>query len=1162
MLSKISGAFSGNSIMGHLFVLGSTTQKVCSLISLLKASIWSAERLKPSYRLPNVKQLSSLWVLAQVGKVHAQGTYFNAFPEGGSLGNAFDFTTTPNGQLWMQHGKLISRVGSDGKLEESWQGIAVDDSFLGGIDSTPDGAIVYCGFNKVVKWWPQNGTVDWALQLDWLTCYKVATNSVGEVFLTGETQQGTPLVKISPDGELLWGRAANFSADPHVTGGYDLAVTTSSNEITVAGIDVADEYNAVLIRWTQTGEIRWIVKPNPRINSSYNNRGIAATPEGAVVLATFTCPDLCAAFLGSWGPDGEWLWGSYLMPATEGDNSYFRDVAILDATVVAIGFYQDYNGGHLLLTQFNQSGTHLRTAVGSSSSEEGYAIAAGPGGGVNAAGTGSDATLLAQLTSELEMYSCSKIPLFDVDYANYTGESVYVDTSYVELSGAVSSFVVNPALTSRALQSICTQAPLTLTGIAKTTYQENNPPQPIDPQLEILALNVTTIAGATIQIAAGHHSPEDRLFVNSTSEISSFFNSTEGKLHLDGDAPVDSYQEILRNVTYDNGSDDPAVVARKVDITVRGGNATAVLRHTITIAPVNDAPTILKGRVAPMNYVGTGPASIDPNLTIADPDSRQMRNASIKIEEGYVFSGDVLSLSGNFTNITAGFDDLQGVLILSGSADEKIYRWALQNVTFKNSALKRSKLQRNVSFQINDGTLNSNRVFVLINVAAHSPSSPKVSSKQESSPSDPGLAIGLSLGLTIPAALIAGVAGYVLYRRRQMQKNDVELQAVPLRQELGTVIGGKYRLINKVNQREAAVITAQTGVRITFSTVGNKTKVTIGSGAYGKLRLAQDVEDPQKPYMGVKKIKGAEQIATSLEEGKIQKELSALPNIMPLRSSIETVGSKDEPVLYQFMPLAGFGDGVALQSALQFATLEEKRKVFAHVAKSLLIGLSGMHEAKVAHLDLKPSNIVFDQEGNLYIIDFGCAQKNDSGVDALIKSNGDSRYFSPSRLAYYRSKCQKADQNGLAVAESFSGVKADLWASALLLLELIYNKYPLPDTTFSDKIHMWDSATLDKLIAPLLNHEDYPSLAKLIAALLNADKSTDGINTKEFLQDSLFSNASYQFVDDDERKQLFKRLNGALNHHLDAQPKTVIIKNEGQEKDHTYENEKNVYVNA
>jgi serine/threonine protein kinase len=124
----------------------------------------------------------------------------------------------------------------------------------------------------------------------------------------------------------------------------------------------------------------------------------------------------------------------------------------------------------------------------------------------------------------------------------------------------------------------------------------------------------------------------------------------------------------------------------------------------------------------------------------------------------------------------------------------------------------------------------------------------------------------------------------------------------------------------------------------------------------------------------VKKIKGKDQIAASKNEAELQFALKEQPNIMPLLGTVEVTDSIGNPVLYQFMQLAGFGNGDQFKAQLSYLTDKtDEQRFLLYVARNLLTGLSAMHQQHIFHLDMKPSNFVIDQHGKIYIIDFGCA---------------------------------------------------------------------------------------------------------------------------------------------------------------------------------------------
>lgn len=63
----------------------------------------------------------------------------------------------------------------------------------------------------------------------------------------------------------------------------------------------------------------------------------------------------------------------------------------------------------------------------------------------------------------------------------------------------------------------------------------------------------------------------------------------------------------------------------------------------------------------------------------------------------------------------------------------------------------------------------------------------------------------------------------------------------------------------------------------------------------------------------------------------------------------------------------------------------------------IVLGINDIHTADIAHLDLKPSNILIDDQGRLKIGDFGISVR--TPVDARwVKGEGDRRYMAPDLL--------------------------------------------------------------------------------------------------------------------------------------------------------------------
>lgn len=277
------------------------------------------------------------------------------------------------------------------------------------------------------------------------------------------------------------------------------------------------------------------------------------------------------------------------------------------------------------------------------------------------------------------------------------------------------------------------------------------------------------------------------------------------------------------------------------------------------------------------------------------------------------------------------------------------------------------------------------------------------------------------------------------------------------------ILGGRYALINFVDRKEAQLINQATGIPIVEAALERSTvdkakalayaklgtiafsqgetiaKPILGQGGFGKFRLAMQLKN--KTYIGVKKIKQADAMLASENEAVIQQKLAHKPHIMPLFDSIRDKSTKtQQPVLYQFMPLACLGGNVHYLGT-HLAKLTDahlKECVIIHIASSLLLGLWHMHQLGIYHLDIKPANMVVNQEGEVFIIDFGCAielQQRPPLFTAIydaqgrpIKGGGDTYYFSPERF--------EAAQE----TQPFDCEKADIWAAGVSLGELLTGK--------------------------------------------------------------------------------------------------------------------------
>lgn len=141
------------------------------------------------------------------------------------------------------------------------------------------------------------------------------------------------------------------------------------------------------------------------------------------------------------------------------------------------------------------------------------------------------------------------------------------------------------------------------------------------------------------------------------------------------------------------------------------------------------------------------------------------------------------------------------------------------------------------------------------------------------------------------------------------------------------------------------------------------------------------------------------------------------PNIV----SIYDVG-EDEDMHYIVME---YIKGKTLKQYIQeFSPLASARSV--HIMKQLTSAISHAHENGIIHRDIKPQNILMDEEGNVKITDFGIATS--LGATSYTQTNsviGTVHYLSPEQA-----------RGGLAT------MKSDIYALGIVLYELLTGELP------------------------------------------------------------------------------------------------------------------------
>jgi WD40 repeat protein/serine/threonine protein kinase len=120
--------------------------------------------------------------------------------------------------------------------------------------------------------------------------------------------------------------------------------------------------------------------------------------------------------------------------------------------------------------------------------------------------------------------------------------------------------------------------------------------------------------------------------------------------------------------------------------------------------------------------------------------------------------------------------------------------------------------------------------------------------------------------------------------------------------------------------------------------------------------------------------------------------------------------------------------GGSLRERLAQGPLEPEEA--ARLLDQVALALGAAHRQGVVHRDVKPANILFDEEGNAYLSDFGIAK--DVAVAEVAAPHG-----TPSSLAYYLSPDE--------IRGELATPRSDIYSLGVVLYEMLAGRHPFAD---------------------------------------------------------------------------------------------------------------------
>ncbi|XP_078572181.1 uncharacterized protein LOC144859411 [Branchiostoma floridae x Branchiostoma japonicum] len=207
----------------------------------------------------------------------------------------------------------------------------------------------------------------------------------------------------------------------------------------------------------------------------------------------------------------------------------------------------------------------------------------------------------------------------------------------------------------------------------------------------------------------------------SNTSLSSDFNSASGTLTITGQASVQSYQDVLRTVTYKHNGSEPKPGPRTLTyyVTDTEGLKSNVIVASVDVEVINDCAPVLEASGSFLFTEGQDlPTPIGRNLSLSDCDSGSfpMESAVVWIEPAYDGASESLSITST-EGITSSYHPHDASLRLSGPASLSTFQTALETLAYANAAEEPNPTTRRVYMYASDGLHNSSLAHVAINIS-------------------------------------------------------------------------------------------------------------------------------------------------------------------------------------------------------------------------------------------------------------------------------------------------------------------------------------------------------------------------------------------------------------------------------------------------------------
>ena len=291
----------------------------------------------------------------------------------------------------------------------------------------------------------------------------------------------------------------------------------------------------------------------------------------------------------------------------------------------------------------------------------------------------------------------------------------FISTHVTDTHGLSSNVI----MTEVQLDVINDQTPEIIAQRSPFVYTEHGQPTAVAENLIVIDRDTGDFPqyNATITLTNYLDIGEELLNITVMGNVTLEHQDNFTMLILQGPAPLVTFQEILRTLTYVDTAEEPLTGQRVIQLQISDGNFTSqVTEILVNIGIVNDLPVIdLNGPVLPdrnfmVNYVEGAGATVIVNsssLTVKDNDNSTLSSVIVNLTNILDDPLEIIDVTiPPGVGINKSYDNFTGILQLSGEASLHDYQEVLRTTTYNNlEALpgRPSTDQRLVTFVAYDG---------------------------------------------------------------------------------------------------------------------------------------------------------------------------------------------------------------------------------------------------------------------------------------------------------------------------------------------------------------------------------------------------------------------------------------------------------------------------